>query len=202
LLANQDVEVLCTTQRVTGVLTVFHHKTQTPGDYAGVLAGDPGIDEFELWSPRRRPEGQNFAFRLSHPIAPYSPRQVLNGIGRPTTATNAWVADPADPSPAISLEWPTPQEITRVVLDFDPDWEHPMESVFKIHAERAIPFTVRDFQMETETGKVLLKVTGNYLARYEAKLSEPTFVNRLTIRITGMNGEGYPAAVFGIGVYA
>ena len=76
-----------------------------------------------------------------------------------------------------------------------------MESVMKIHPERAIPFTVRDFQLETGTGEVILKVTGNYLARYVAKLPARISTSRLILRILGMNG-GSPAAVFGIGVYA
>jgi hypothetical protein len=203
ILANEDVEVRCTTQRLTGCLTVFHYGTQKETYHTAkkLQASEIGIDPFELWSPHRRPEGQNFALRLSDPIAPYSARQVCNGIYRPTSAVNAWVADPGDTDPSLSLEWSAPQKISRVVLDFDPDWDHPMESVIRLHPERAVPFMVRDFQLETETGKVLLKVTGNYLARCEAKLPEPTSVSRLTLRILGMNGA-CPATVFGMGVYA
>ncbi len=117
---------------------------------------DIGIDEFDLWSPRRRPEGHNFALRLSGPIAPFSVQQISNGIYRPTSTVNAWVALPTDPNPTVSLEWQEPKKISRVVIDFDPDWDHTMESVMRWHPDRAMPFTVRDFQLETEEGKVAL----------------------------------------------
>jgi hypothetical protein len=203
LLANEEVEIRCTTQRMTGVLTVFHHYTQDENDQAGnkMRPRDIGIDVFELWSPRRRPDGENFAFRLSEPLCAYRAGNVVNGVYRPTSGSNAWVAAPGDANPALTLEWPAALEIGRLVLDFDPDWDHPMESVMKIHPERAIPFTVRDFQLETGTGEVILKVTGNYLARYVAKLPARISTSRLILRILGMNG-GSPAAVFGIGVYA
>jgi hypothetical protein len=202
-LANADVEIRCTEQRVTGILTLFNHNRQEGGDQAGNTAktSEIGVDAFDLWSPRRRPEGHNFALRLSEPIAPFSAAQIGNGIYRPTSTANAWVALPTDPNPAISLEWQAPQTISRVVIDFDPDWDHTMESVMRWHPDRAMPFTVRDFQLETEEGKVLLEISGNYLARGEARLKKPVSVRRLTLRIRGVNGP-CPAAVFGIGVYA
>jgi len=202
-LANDDVEVFCTTHRVTGVLTVFNYGTQKETYHTAtkLQASEIGVEPFELWSPHRRPDGQNFALRLSTSIAPYAAQQVCNGVYRPTSTVNAWVADPVDLNPALSLEWQAPQKISRLVIDFDPDWDHPMESVIRWHADRAMPFTVRDFQLETEEGRVLSKTTENYLARCEVKLKEPTSVRRLTLRILGMNGP-CPAAVFGIGVYA
>jgi len=202
-LANADVEIRCTAQRVTGILTLFNHHAQGGVDQAGNTArtSDIGVDEFELWSPRRRPAGHNFALGLSAPIAPFSAQQIGNGIYRPTSTVNAWVADPTDLAPTLSMTWPTPQKITRVVIDLDPDWDHTMESVMLWHPDRAMPFTASDFQLETEAGAVLAKVTGNYLARCEVMLEKPVSLRCLVLRIQRMNGP-CPAAVFGIGVYA
>ena len=131
----------------------------------------------------------------------FSAAQILNGLYRPTKATNAWVAAPADPAPSVTLTWEAPQKISRVVVDFDPDWDHPMESVIKWHHERAMPFTVRHFQIGTPDGKVLKEVEGNFQARWDLTLPEPVSTVGLTLRILGMNGA-CPAAVFGVGVYA
>jgi hypothetical protein len=201
-LAKPAVEIRCSTQRVTGILTLFNHAQQRNGDIVGNIAcvSDLGIDAFDLWSPRRRPGGQNFAFRLSAPISPYSAQQIANGIYRPTSAVNAWVARPDDRAPAISLEWETPKKVVSIIVDFDPDWDHPIESVMRWHPERAMPFTARDFQLENETGEVLLKVSENYLARYTGKLKEPALTRRLTLRIHRVNGL-CPAAIFGLGAY-
>ncbi len=202
-LANPEVEVRCTTRRVTGVLTVFHHDTQKDGDQAGNKAktSEIGIDAFELWSPRRRPAGENFALRLSQPLSPGGAGQVLNGLYRPVSTVNAWLAAADDAAPALTLEWAEPRTVGRVVIDFDPDWDHPMESVIRYHPERAVPFTVRDFQLEGDTGEVLAVVADNYLARREVRLEKPVSLRRLTLRVLDTHGA-YPVAVFGIGVYA
>jgi hypothetical protein len=202
LFANADVEVRCTTQRATGILSLFHHSTQKDADLAGNTArtSDIGVDEFDLWSPRRRPLGHNLALWLSTSIAPFSSRQVTNGVYRPTSTVNAWVADPADTNPAISLEWENSKTINHVVLDFDPDWDHTMESVMRWHPDRAMPFTVCDFQIENENGDILKKITGNYLARVEVNFPDAVTTRRLTLRVLSMNGST-PAAIFGVGVF-
>jgi hypothetical protein len=202
LFANADAEVRCTTQRVTGILSLFHHSTQKDADLAGNTArtSDIGVDEFDLWSPRRRPLGHNLALGLSTSIAPFSVRQVTNGVYRPTSTVNAWVADPSDTNPAISLEWENPKTINQVVLDFDPDWDHTMESVMRWHPDRAMPFTVCDLQIENENGDILKKISGNYLARVEVNFPDAVTTRRLTLRVLSMNGST-PAAIFGVGVF-
>jgi hypothetical protein len=202
VLANPDVEICCSAQRVSGLLSVFNHGQQD-GDMAGNVTqtSEIGVDAFDLWSPRRRPEGQNFAFQLSSAIHPFSAQQVVNGLYRSTSATNIWVAEPHDPAPALFLEWNDVQRLDQLVLDFDPDWDHPMESVMRWHHERAMPFTVRDFQVETEAGSVLMKVSDNYLPRYTVNLTSSVLVRRLTLHILAMNGS-CPAAVFGISAYS
>ncbi len=87
-----------------------------------------------------------------------------------------------------------------IVIDFDPDWDHPMESVIRWHHDRAMPTTVKDFELETEEGKSLARVTGNYLARREVKLPVSISTRGLRLRLSGVNGA-YPAAVFGVAVF-
>ena len=41
-----------------------------------------------------------------------------------TETVNAWVTDPPDPKPELVLSWPDPVSISRVILEFDPDWDH------------------------------------------------------------------------------
>ncbi len=201
LFANDDLEFRCTKQRVTGLLATYNHaqSRQLPATRKA-STHDLGVENFELWSPVRRPEGQNFSFRLSAPVKSFGVAQITNGLYRPTKTANAWVAELTDPNPSVMLTWEAPQEISRVVLDFDPDWDHPMESVIRWHHERAMPFTVCDFQIETPDGEVLKKVEGNFQARCELRLPEPISTSGLTLRILSMNGA-CPAAVFGIGVY-
>ena len=203
LLANEAVDVRGTTLRATGLLAVFHHNTQRESDMAGnkMRPSDLGVEEFELWSPRRRPEGQNLALRLTQPLKPYAAAQVVNGVYRPTSAANAWVADPEDSAPTLTVRWTKAKKITRIVLDFDPDWDHPMESVIKWHSEQAMPFTVRDFEIEVDGGKVVKKITGNFQARNDLRFVEPISASHVTVRILAMNGKCAPA-LFGVSVYS
>ncbi|HEY8967199.1 MAG TPA: FAD-dependent oxidoreductase, partial [Candidatus Methylacidiphilales bacterium] len=57
LLANEEIEVRCSSRRVTGLLTVFQYGAQRETNHLGVVkqAGEIGVEAFELWSPRRRP---------------------------------------------------------------------------------------------------------------------------------------------------
>jgi len=145
LMRNEAVSVHLSDQRVTGVLSVCHNAnkavaksaTQTPP------AGN-GIDAFELWTAKRRPGGKNFALKLDPPLALFGAGNLVNGISRPTSQPNAWVADFVHEQPSLKLSWPTPQTIARLVIGFDTDYDHPMESVLMGHPERVLPFCVRN----------------------------------------------------------
>ena len=93
LMTNEHIAVHLSEQRVTGILAVSHNQnkavaksaTQTPPPGCG-------IDTFEYWTPKRRPEGRNFAMRVEPPLAAFSPANLTNGFDRPTNQTNAWAA--------------------------------------------------------------------------------------------------------------
>ncbi len=148
LLKNDSVSVHLSDQRLTGVLAlcqagnlaVAKSNIQTPPP--GI-----GIDTFEFWTPKRRPSGKNFALRIEPAIRAFSPENLTNGISRPTGATNAWAADFSHEQPVVRLFWDTPQTIAIIEIDFDTDFDHPMESVLMGHPERDMPFCVRDVKV-------------------------------------------------------
>src|SRR5690606_20056933 len=140
LMRNEHIRVRRSDLRITGVLAVRHDRTQQPTE-------DIGIDTFEFWTPWRRPDGQNFAIDVSPPVACFGSDNLTNGVTRPVNQPNAWVADPTDPSPTITLAWNQPQSIRRMVLTFDADLDHPVESVLMGHPERAMPFCVKRYRV-------------------------------------------------------
>lgn len=77
------------------------------------------------------------------------------GVARPTNQPNAWVADPAEERPTLTLSWSEPQTLARVELMFDTDFDHPMETVLWGHPEDRMPFCVRGYRLLDETGRVL-----------------------------------------------
>ena len=192
---NPSVSARLSDQRLTGIVSVSNafnkavakSSVQSPPD--GI-----GIDTFEFWLPKRRPAGQNLALTISPPLEAFYPANVTCGPARPTTAPNAWVADPADPQPELTLTWPEPVVIQRVVLEFDPDWDHPMESVLMTHPEEVVPFMVKDFDLLDDKGNVVLEVRDNHSARVERLLGSPLSTSKLRLRVHATHGA--PAAVF------
>ncbi len=176
--------------RLTGVLALRHRYTQQP-------PGDIGVDTVEIWCPDRRPGGHNVALELDPALDVFGPENVINGIARPTVMPNAWVADPADPKPSLTLTWDTPQDISRIVLEFDTDFDHPMESVQYGHPERAIPFCVKRCRVLDEQGRVIWEQSDNHQTRNVLALATPLRTAKLTIELLETHGKTAPA-LFGV----
>jgi hypothetical protein len=197
LMANPDVAVHLSDQRVTGVLAVtqkFNRAVaksprQTPPP-------DSGIDSFEFWIPIRRPGGKNLAVQISPPLEVFSAANLISGIARPTNQPNAWVADFADGQPVVRLSWDAPQTIARIELCFDNDFDHPMESVLLGSPERVMPFCVSDVTVAPGEN-----IEGNHHSTRVIQLREPVKTSSLEIRLKRANPL-VPAALFAVRCYA
>ena len=205
LLKNDAVAVHLSEQRVTGVLAVCHNMnkavaksaTQTPPPGSG-------LDCFEYWTPKRRPEGKNFALRVEPPLAVFGAANVVNGWARPTNQPNAWVADGTDGQPWLRLTWGQPQTVGRIELGFDTDFDHPMESVLMGHPERVMPFCVREVTVVAPGPggeRVVAQVTGNHQSRRIIRLPQPMVTDSLEFRVAAP-GPNVPAALLEVRCYA
>jgi hypothetical protein len=143
---NEHVRVQHSQLRVTGILSVFNHSNPAVSNYGKQEpTEDIGVDAFEFWTPKRRPEGLNFAMQISPGIRPFGPENLRNGTNRPVSGPNAWVAAPGDNDPTVTLAWPEKKRIGRVEMTFDTDWDHPMETVLMTHPESVMPFCVNEY---------------------------------------------------------
>ncbi len=220
LMANQDVAVHLSDQRVTGVLAV----TQK---FNRAVAKSPrqepppgsGIDSFEFWIPQRRPAGKNLALKIAPPLEVFGAQNLTNGFARPTNQPNAWVADFSQEQPVISLAWDKPQTIARIELSFDSDFDHPMESVLMGHPERVMPFCVRDVvvaqsakvavtaggrgavvQNGSDTERLVFQISENHQSRQVIRLSQPVTTDSLELRLLAPAGN-IPAALLEVRCY-
>ncbi len=200
LCEDPAVSVRVSDERFTGILAVTsaYNKAVATSSVQSPPEGI-GIDAFEFWLPKRRPAGGNLAMKIEPPIELFEPENVLCGPSRPTASVNAWVADPSDVQPSLKLKWPQPVTIRRVMIEFDPDWDHPMESVLMTHPEEVVPFMVRDFDLLDGNGDTLAEVRDHHGARFELRTAEPLVTSGLTLRILATHGT--PAAVFRIRAY-
>ena len=139
---------------------------------------------------------------IGPPLRAFAAANVVNGIARPVSQPNAWVADLADPSPRLTLTWPTAQTIGRIELSFDADFDHPAESVLMGHPEAEMPFCVRSYRIWDDTGHVVHAVrrqppdTGHDPARYA-----PLRRGKLRIELDHPSPH-VPAALFEVRCYA
>jgi hypothetical protein len=192
LMQNENVQVHGSDQRVTGLVSVQQNYTQRPSE-------DIGVDEFELWCPQRRPAGYNLAMEVKPPLPAFAAENIRNGVQRPTSNANAWVADFDDQHPTLTLRWPQPQTIARIELFFDTDYDHAMESVLMGHPERAVPFCVQHYQVLNRT-QVLAEKTDNHQTRNVIRFDTPVQTSELAIRVLSSHGNA-PAAIFEVRCY-
>jgi len=200
LMQNEALAVHLSDQRLTGILSLCQagHKAVAK---SAVQSPPPGIgvDTFEFWIPRRRPDGRNFALAITPPLAAFDAANLTNGISRPTRATNAWAAAFGEQSATVRLAWDTPRTIATIELDFDSDLDHPMESVLMGHPERDMPFCARNVKI-TSGNKTLAEITGNHQTRRTVKFDAPVTTDGLEIQVESPSDQ-IPAALFAVRCY-
>lgn len=177
--------------RITGLLRLAEI---TLVDYRPV-----GGEAYAIYTPGRRPGGQNMALSLDPSLSVWDADQVAGAMQRPTAQPNAWVADPADAEPWLTLNWNNCQTIGEVVLHLDGDFDHALESVLFGHPERAVPFCLRHFRLEDAAGCLLAEERDWHLSRWSWKPAQPLSTRGLRLRILATWGA--PATVFQWRVY-
>jgi len=201
LKTNVAIELFTSDDLVTGILAlsrgmnaaVAKSSSQTPPE--GI-----GVDAFDFWLPQRRPSGKNLSLSISPPLRSFAPTNVINGFYRPFVSANAWVASPRDARPCLTLSWKQPVCIRKIVLRFDTDFDHAMESVLMEHKERAMPFCVADYRLLDDAGNVVQAVADNHQTQNEIIFSESLHTKQLHLEVLRTHG-GY-AAVFGINCFS
>jgi hypothetical protein len=186
---------------LTGILSLYQTKNKAVSN-EGVQIPPPniGIDQFEFWTPKRRPGGFNMALSFTEPLQVFSVANIRNGPARPLYGPNAWVADLNDAKPEVRIQWKEKKKVKTIMLSFDTDLDHPMESVLQGHPENVMPFCVRNYTVYATGRKLLFEKKDNYQTRNVIELQEPVETNELILQVEHPSKD-VPAAVFEIRVY-
>ena len=106
-----------------------------------------------------------------------------------------------DQKNVLRLAWDKPQTIATIEIDFDTDFDHPMESVLMGHPERDMPFCVSDLTVTTGDGKqVLGTISGNHKSQRTLRLESPVTTDSLELHVQRPSGQ-VPAALFAVRCY-
>lgn len=200
-LKNPLVELHFTEKRVSGILSVFNTINKAVSNYGKQTPPeDIGMDAFEFWCPQRRPEGHNIDLQYPEGLSVFQAANIRNGVDRPTTKPNAWVADWNDAQPQLTISWNEAKTISEIDIFFDTDYDHPMESVLMSHPESTMPFCVQKYKIKDEAGNVLAEQTNNYQTYNKVKLAQPVTTGKLVIEVQHPS-QNVPAAVFAVRCY-
>ncbi len=198
---NPLVKIPRSAWRITGLLSVFNTTNPAVSNYGKQEPPEGiGMDSFEFWCPQRRPAGKNIALKFDRPLQVFAVENLRNGIARPTNQPNAWVAAQDDPQPAVTLHWDTKRAIRSVLLRFDTDFDHPMESVLMSHPEQVMPFCVRNYIIYDDQERIVYRKQDNYQTMNNIVFNEPIFTTQLTVQLEHPSANT-PAALFEIRCY-
>lgn len=198
ILPNEEVRVMTSEQRITGILSLSQKQNKAVSNNGSQFPPSKiGVDSFEFWTPKRRPNGKNLAFYVSPSIELFEKDNMCNGYVRPYLKSNAWAASLKDNTPEITLNWDTPQKINKIRLFFDTDYDHPMESVQMGHLEDIIPFCVQNYSIYDKDDKLLYKKTGNYQTINDIEFEPEMECTELKIKMEHPS-KNVPAALFEI----
>ncbi|HTF27766.1 MAG TPA: FAD-dependent oxidoreductase [Flavitalea sp.] len=198
---NDKASIRRSLQRMTGILCLFNtvNKAVSNNGYQHPTE-DIGVDAFEFWCPKRRPDGQNIALQLSKALQAFSIENIRNGINRPVNQPNAWVADLKETRPSIGLQWQKEQSLKTVVVSFDTDFDHPMENVLILQPETIMPFCVQDYEIRNDKEEIIYQKKGNYQTRNVITFAKPIRTSQLKFTFSRAH-ENVPVAIFEIRCY-
>jgi hypothetical protein len=198
---NEKVRMHYSDQRITGVLSVFNTINKAVSNYGKQEpVEDIGVDTFEFWCPQRRPLGKNLAVKFEPALQAFGAENIRNGFQRPTNQPNAWVADYKDEKPKLRLDWPEKQQIKKIVLHFDTDFDHPMETVLMAHPENEMPFCVKNVWILNDKNEVVAQIKNNHQSQRTIVLEHTILTQSLTIEVEHPSAN-VPAAVMEVRCY-
>lgn len=193
-MANDKVRIPLSGRLVTGLTSVFNHINPAVSNFGRQTPPEGiGVEAFEFWCPKRRPEGKNLAMRFVPALDAFGAEQLRNGYYRPYLAPNGWAAAVDDAAPELQIVWPEPRTVASVRLFFDTDADHAMENVQMGHHDAVMPCCLRDCTVTDDAGRTLAEVRGNHRTVAPLRFAEPVATRSLTLRFGRPDGDVCPA---------
>lgn len=194
LMANEKVMIPMSSHIVSGITSVFNYINPAVSNFGKQAPPENiGVEAFEFWCPKRRPEGKNFAMTFNPALKGYDKDSLATNIYRPYLIPNGWAASVEDREPELKLVWTEVVELKVMRLFFDTDSDHAMESVQMGHSESVMPCCYREYEIFDDKGNCLTHVKGNHQTVNTIYLDKPCCTTSLTIHLVRPAGNVCPA---------
>jgi len=197
---NPDISLTESDTILPGVKTVYNYQNAAVSNFGKQVAPEGiGVDSFEFWCPKRRPEGKLIAFSLSQAEQVYAANNLKNELFRPVVSTNMWAASMEDTNPSITLKWENNQVIQNIRLYFDTDADQALENVQMGHYDSVAPTCVRSFRIYEQFGKEVYREDNNHQTIRTIQLDIPLTTCMLCIEMDAPS-LNVPAVLAGIAI--
>ena len=203
LMKNSAVEIPLSDERFSGIMTVQQKVNRAVSNFG---TQEPpktiGIDTFDFWTPERMPNGKNIAMKISPSLQCFSLENIKNSHLRPTSngQVNGWVSALNDDESKLTLKWNTQQDVKKIKLFFDADFDNALESTLMSHPQSITNFVVNDYKIFDDGNKLIHTQKGNYQAINNIMLDKQIKTSSLTI-VFSKPQKNIPVTLFKISVY-
>ena len=173
-MANPDVSIPMSSEIVSGLTSVFNTVNPAVSNFGRQTPPeDIGVDTFEFWCPKRRPEGKNIALEFSAPLTCFGAENLLNGYFRPYIQPNGWIPAPDDRTPSVRIDLGEERTVRQIRLFFDTDFDHALENVQMEHFDSVMPQCIRNYRITDGDGNLLFRTEGNHQSCNTIALDAP-----------------------------
>ncbi|WP_433162520.1 FAD-dependent oxidoreductase [Kribbella sp. CA-247076] len=184
LRANPDVSVHTASSALPGTI-FFTHRDPAPDE--------EWTEQFRSWKHILPRDG--LCLRLGETTA-YAASNVVGGYSRPYGGPQLWCSEDLawDPEPWIQLTWPTPVDLTEIVVILDDDVE---EDLINLHHHRTpfdvLPTLLHTYALEAQTPTgwhTITTVTDNHHRTHH----HPVTLTTTALRLRALQTNGSPRA--------
>ena len=203
LMKNSAVEIPLSDERFSGIMTVQQKVNRAVSNFG---TQEPpktiGIDTFDFWTPERMPNGKNIAMKILPSLQCFSLENIKNNHLRPTSngQVNGWVSALNDDESKLTLKWNTKQDVKKIKLFFDADFDNALESTLMSHPQSITNFVVNDYKIFDDGNKLIHTQKANYQAINNIMLDKQIKTSSLTI-VFSKPQKNIPVTLFKISVY-